>query len=105
MSKRLIADYLTTGKENAKTARDLAYMLNCDVRDITQGIEHERREGQPICASCDPEHPGYYLAETADEVNGYCQKLHKRAGEIYKTRQALLKTAENMSSGQEAQQA
>lgn len=94
----MIKEYLSIGKENARTAKELAKLLHCDVRDISQGIETERRNGAPICASCDPEQPGYYLADTAEELQAYCGRLHKRAGEIHKTRRALLKAAEEMTT-------
>lgn len=99
----MIKDYLFKGKENARTAKALAAVLKCDLRDISAKVEKERRQGQPIIASCDPERPGYYLAETAEELQEYCNSLHHRAGEIYKTRSALLKTAETMPAKQEAQ--
>ena len=92
----MIADYLTTGRENAKTAKELAAMLLCSVRDISASIERERRQGQPIIATCDPKQPGYYLAKSAEELQQYCNTLHHRAGEIYKTRSALLATAQTM---------
>lgn len=92
----MIADYLLTGRENARTGRQLARLLHCHTRDISKGIERERRQGQPIIASCDPEQPGYYLAATADELQGYCLRLNRRAGEIDTTRRALLKTAEGL---------
>lgn len=92
----MIAEYLSVGKENPRTARDLAKLCGCNVRDITERIERERRQGQPICATCDPERPGYYLAESAEDLQRYCWKLHRRAGEIHKTRRALLKTAEKL---------
>ena len=98
----MIADHLLTGKENARTGKDLARALNCDIRDISAGVERERRQGQPIIASCDPEQPGYYLAETAEELQQYCNRLHHRAGEIHKTRSALLKAANDLPAGQEA---
>ena len=98
----MIADYLSKGKENARTGKDLAALLHCDPRDISAGIERERRQGQPIIASCDPEQPGYYLAETAEELQQYCGRLHHRAGEIYKTRRALLETAQTLPAEQEA---
>lgn len=97
----MIADYLFTGKENAQTAKELASLLHCDVRDISAGIERERRQGQPIIASCDPEQPGYYLAATAEELQYYCSRLHHRAGEIHKTRRALLETAAELPPAQE----
>ena len=98
----MITDYLSIGKANARTAKELAALLACDIRDISAGIERERRQGQPIIASCDPEQPGYYLAETQEELQAYCSRLHHRAGEIHKTRRALLKTAEDLPPAQEA---
>ena len=98
----MIKDYLSTGREHARTARELAAALLCSVRDISAGIEKERRQGQPIIATCDPKQPGYYLAETAEEIQKYCNTLHHRAGEIYKTRSALLETAKNLPPKREA---
>lgn len=98
----MITEYLSTGRENARTAKYLAAMLGCDVREISAAIERERRQGQPIIASCDNKQPGYYLAESAEEIKKYCGRLHHRAGEIYKTRSALLETAEKLSTKQEA---
>lgn len=99
----MITEFLETGAENAKTARELAALLHRDRRDITKSIEKARRAGAPIVSSCNPELPGYYLAETAEEVQHFCRHLQHRAGEIYKTRRALLDTAEEMPK-QEAQQ-
>ena len=98
---RALADYLFTGEENARTGRELAQQLNCDPREISQAIEAERRRGKPICATCNSTQPGYYLASNPDDIQKYCDKLHKRAGEIYKTRRALLKTADEMREQQE----
>lgn len=86
----MIHELLTEGRENARTGRELAQALNCQIRDITAQIERERREGQPICAATG-ENPGYYLAETPEELEYYCDRLKGRAIEIFKTRQALVK--------------
>lgn len=94
----MIINYLHTGAENAKTARELAEILHCTRRDIAKKIEYERRHGQPICATNDQTHPGYYIAATRQEIEDYCKGLHKRAGEIFKTRRALLKTADKMKT-------
>lgn len=94
----MIADFLLIGKENAQTARDLANLLECEPRDITTMIERERRQGAPIVASCDSRRPGYYLTTSAEELRQYCDSLHRRAGEIYKTRAALLEIADNLPS-------
>ena len=98
----MVTEYLKTGAENAQTGRELARLLHCDPREITRSIERERRAGAPIVSSYNPDNPGYYLAETADELQHYCRRLHQRAGEIYKTRRALLDTAAAMAT-QEAQ--
>ena len=92
----MITEYLFTGRENARTGKELAGLLHCSTREISEGIERERRQGQPICASCDPEMPGYYLAASAEDLERYCRALHKRAGEIHKTRRALLQVIDTL---------
>lgn len=98
----MITELLFIGKGNARTGRELAAILHCDIRDISAGVESERRQGQPIIASCDPNKPGYYLAETSEELQAYCARLHHRAGEIYKTRRALLKTSARLPASEGA---
>lgn len=86
----MIHELLSTGAQNARTGKDLANYFNCDVRTITEQIERERRAGQPICANVRGENAGYFLAANADELQQYCDRLHHRAAELYKTRQALV---------------
>lgn len=86
----MIFEYLATGKENARTARELAKIINCTPREVTAQIERERREGRPICASCGST-PGYYLPESDQDIIDYCECLKSRAVEIFRTRQALVK--------------
>lgn len=86
----MIHELLTEGSSNARTGKELAAICGCDLRTITETIEKERREGQPICANMRGENAGYYLAADADELQSYCNRLHHRAAELYKTRQALL---------------
>lgn len=85
----MIHEVLVTGKENAQTGRELAAFFKCDIRLITSQIEKERRDGQPICATSG-ENPGYYLAADGEELAAYCNKLKRRALELFKTRQALI---------------
>lgn len=93
-----ITAYILPGRQNARTGRELARRANCDPRDVTLLIERERRAGTPILASCDSEQPGYYIAENAGEIESYCHSLNRRAGEIHKTRRALLEAAGSMSA-------
>lgn len=92
----MIYELLAEGKENARTARELAKILNCKPREITIQIEKERREGRPICASCGST-PGYYLPESDQELNDYCECLKSRAVEIFRTRQALVKVLKQIT--------
>ncbi len=92
----MITDFLLIGRANAQTARELADLLSCNVREITAGIERERKRGAPIVASCDHRQPGYYLAEDPEEIELYCNQLRRRAAEINKTGAALFSTAQRM---------
>lgn len=86
----MVFELLAEGAENARTGKELARALNCDLRTVTEQIERERREGKPICANSCSETPGYYLAADSDELEQYCNRLHRRATELYKTQRALI---------------
>lgn len=90
-----ISDFLSKGKENAVTAKELCNILDIKERDLTQAIERERRQGQPICASCGKV-PGYFLAANKAEMQEYCDSLYRRAGEIHKTRKACIVTLKEL---------
>jgi hypothetical protein len=85
-----IAELLGHGEQNARTGKELAAFYGCELRTITEQIERERRAGAPICATSNYKNPGYYLASNQQELRHYCNQLHQRAGELYKTRRALL---------------
>ena len=85
-----VSIYLQPGRKNAQTGRSLAKFFNCDIRLITAAIRRERLQGIPICATSD--HPaGYYLAETDEEIQDYCNRLLHRGRELFGARAALLK--------------
>lgn len=86
----MIHELLAEGAANARSGKELAAVLNCSIRDVSLAVERERRNGQPICAATGVI-PGYYLASSPDELRDYCNRLHHRAAEMYKTRGALLK--------------
>ena len=86
----MIAEQLLRGAENARTGRELASLLKIDIRDVARHVEKERRDGAPICAGAMGSHKGYYLAADQEELTAYCGRLQKRAGELHKTRRALL---------------
>ncbi len=94
----MIRELLDTGRENARTGRELANILQCDIRQVTIQIERERREGWPICAAMG-ENPGYYLPADSEELEDYCDRLKGRAVELFKTRQSLIKTLAQIRDG------
>ncbi len=96
----MIAEILTEGAANARTGKELCNLLNITVRDLTQAVERERREGHPICASTGSK-PGYFLAANREEMQLYCNSLYKRAGEIHKTRRACLEAMKLLPGGAE----
>ena len=88
--KNIIAGLLSTGRNHARTGRQLARALGCDIRAITAEIERERRDGLPICATSRGDNCGYYLAADQTELQDYCDRLAGRAGELSRTRAALM---------------
>lgn len=94
-----IMAHLETGAANAKTGRELATALGVTCREVSAAIEAARRQGAPICASCDAATPGYFLAEHQAEMQRYCNSLYHRAGEIFKTRAACLATIDDLPPG------
>ena len=85
----MVSEYLLTGSANATSSTDLCQILNVDRRELARQIMIERRQGIPICASCNGRNPGYYLAEDQETMDRYCKVLRKRMGEIAKTYRAL----------------
>lgn len=81
-----IADYLSRGRGNALTRRELERLTNLDGRSVRLLIERERRSGTPILSDCAS---GYYLPATDDERAACVRSLRHRAREILTTAKAL----------------
>ena len=90
-----ISDILEEGADNARSGREICEVLGITIRELTAAIERERRAGKPICAST-AKPAGYFLAANQAEMQGYCNSLLHRAGEIHKTRKACIKTLESL---------
>lgn len=84
-----ITDYLTTGRENARTARELCEVTGLKLRDFYAQIEAARRAGVPICASKATENPGYYIAATREELAEYIRALTRQERTSRETREAI----------------
>ena len=100
----MVFELLEHGANNARTGKELAEILDCDIRVVTRAVEIERRQGQPICANMRGDNSGYYLAQTPEELEIYCRKLYKRGGELFKTRRALLCVLTQLQKQREAEE-
>ena len=87
-----IVDWLSMGQENARTAREIADWIGGKPREVTRLIERARLDGAPICATCDANRPGYYLAQDAEELAAYLHRFKHRRRTIAKTEAALMAT-------------
>ena len=96
----VISGVLLHGKRNAQTAVQIAGVLGLsDTRHVTTLIELERAHGGAICASTGRQ-PGYFLAETPDELAGYIKSLRRRIKAIAATETALTATLDDWSGQQ-----
>lgn len=88
-----ICDFLSEGRENALSAKELSQILHVQKRTISRAIERARRSGVPILASVDRFEPGYYLPESESEIQEYLKMLRHRLREIHTTESALATAA------------
>ncbi len=58
--------------------RPYRHLIN-DTRPLRSLIRELRRQGHPICSTSDKYNPGYYLAETAEEMEEFIAR-HERRG-------------------------
>lgn len=92
----MISELLYTGRHRPRSGAELAAILHCNVRVVSRAVERERRAGIPICATTDGVNPGYYLAESQEDITLYCDSLQHRAGELHKTRAAVLQAGKKL---------
>lgn len=95
-----ILDYLSTGRQSAHTAAEIAEWMGNRPRDVTRMVERARLKGAPVCATCANDRPGYYLAESADELQAYLHSFRRRRRNMVKTEDALMNTLCNMTGQQ-----
>lgn len=63
-----VYEVLRVGRDQMRTANEISWLLGCSIRDVSEQVERERRQGIPICASDAADNPGYYLAEDPDDL-------------------------------------
>lgn len=91
-----ILDYLSTGADNAISARTLSDITGFQYRTITLMIESKRRRGTIICSNGD----GYFLPAGDEDITATICHLMSRETEIRKTRTALEAALEKRRSTQ-----
>ena len=94
----ILGRVLPHGKGHAIPGRELIKLLKLkDLRDLTQLVEQERRDGFPICASTDSSAPGYYLADDPAELQQYIHSLDRRLHNMGQTRKHLVATLKDLT--------
>ena len=97
----MIYEMLGEGRQNARSSRELAEVLGIDRRGVSILVERERRAGKPICATTVSRMPGYFIPANREDMERYCRQLKHRAGEIFKTRAACIKTLGRLPASEE----
>lgn len=96
----MIHEILPSGKANAVPGHSLMATLHLrELRELTQIVERERKDGFPICASTG-DVKGYYLAATPGELEDYIKSLGRRILNMGRTMTHLEDTLLRMT-GQE----
>ena len=96
--RQRIFPFLGHGKSSAVTGRELAERAGMgDLRELTRIVERERAAGVPVCATCDSQNPGYFLASEPGELAAYIKSLDRRLHNVRKTRDRLADILEEMT--------
>lgn len=91
---------LGRGRTSAITARLLSGRLGLSTRDVSRTVERLRASGFPVCASCDSEAPGYFIADGPEDLEQYLRSLDRRLLAVRRTRAALADTLSQMTGQQ-----
>lgn len=99
--RQRISSFLGRGKSSAVTGKELAGRLGLgDLREVSRLVEKERNAFVPICATCDPSNPGYFLPADIAELSEYNKILIRRIKAVSRTQKAIEAALEKMG-GQE----
>ena len=92
----LIERYIPDGQENAISQKQLAAVLQCSLRDVRLMVEQARRQGVPICSSCDGVHGGYFMPQSKAEAKNYIFMQNHRIESALAVRQAVVDALEGL---------
>lgn len=74
-----IADYLSTGRANAKKKRELMSLTGLTEKQVRDKIQQERKSGVPILSTT---LDGYFLPENEHDTKIFIRSMRHRANEI-----------------------
>ena len=92
----MIQEVLPVGEDSAISAETICTMLGIDKRHLRRESQKERLKGAPICASCDGDAGGYYLAANWNEMDHYYRRVARRADVIAEVSDALKHTRDTL---------
>ena len=81
-----ILNLIPTGKQNARSCKDLSTLSGIPQRQLKAAVSRLRRSGAIICSSLDSVNGGYYLPESFEELREYVTIEQKR---IHTAQEAL----------------
>lgn len=73
-----IEQFIPDGAESAISEATLASTLNISRREVRLMVEMARRQGVPICSSCDGVHGGYFMPQSKAEARVYIRMQEHR---------------------------
>ena len=77
----ILTDYLSVGKQNAITAKDLARLLGWNERDVTITINALRKQGELICSSTQS---GFWLPADDRDIEQFVRGMQGRIKDMQK---------------------
>ena len=92
-----ILDLIPTGRGNAISMKDLARILEVDVRGVRQLVHNARNDGEVICGT----ESGYYQPATKEELRDYIALAQSRAFSCLRSLKAARKLLSEMEKKDE----
>ena len=78
MTKEILKKALWRGRRFALTAKKITAVTGLRDREIQILADELRRDNVPVLAACDKRPFGYFIAETADEIDAYISNITAR---------------------------
>lgn len=80
--KKVLMEYIPTGKENAIKAKELATLLGLNYRAVTSLIHSLRAGGAVICSDNSSDCNGFYKPTCKAEIEKFVKQMNSRTIKI-----------------------